>query len=79
MNKIKLLMIVNLFLFLSMLAQIMTGLVLFFGLFAAKAKLFEAITEIHEYNGLILAVLVILHVALNWGWIKSQFFKRNAA
>ena len=79
MNKINALKITNLLLFISMAAQISTGVVLFFGLFMANARLFEAIAQMHRYNGLVAAILVIAHLALNWGWIKSQFFKRSAA
>ena len=78
MNKIALLKVTNLFLFISMLIQLLTGIILFFDLFASKAKLFEMITRLHGYNGFILAVLIIIHLALNWGWIRSQFFKRSA-
>ena len=78
MNKIVLLKITNLFLFISMLAQLCTGIVLFFDLFTGRPKLFEMITQIHRYNGVVLAALVIVHLLLNWGWMKAQFLKRSA-
>ena len=78
MNKTVFLKITNLCLFISMLAQLCTGIVLFFDLFTGKPKLFEMITQIHRYNGVTLAVLVIAHLLLNWGWIKVQFLKRSA-
>ena len=78
MNKAKLLKIVNLLLFISMAAQALTGLVLFFDLFISRAKLFEIISEVHRYNGLVVTLLIITHLAMNWNWIKSQFFKRRA-
>ena len=78
MNKARLLKIVNLLLFISMAAQALTGLVLFFDLFVSRAKLFEIISEVHRYNGLVVALLIITHLAMNWNWIKSQFFKRRA-
>ena len=78
MNKAASLKVTNLFLFISMLAQLFTGIILFFDLFTGKAKLFEMIIRIHRYNGFILALLVVIHLILNWGWIKMQFFKRSA-
>jgi cytochrome b subunit of formate dehydrogenase len=78
MNKARLLKIVNLLLFISMAAQALTGLVLFFDLFVSRAKLFEIISEVHRYNGLVVTLLIITHLAMNWNWIKSQFFKRRA-
>ena len=79
MNKAAVLKVTNLFLFISMSAQVLTGVVLFFDLFTGRAKLFEMIAQIHRYNGLILALLVAIHLALNWGWIRSQFFKIRAS
>ncbi len=29
----------------------------------------------HRFNGLLLALLIVAHVALNWGWIKANIFK----
>ena len=77
-NRATSLKVTNLFLFISILAQALTGAVLFFDLFTGRAKLFEMIIKVHRYNGLILALLVACHLAMNWGWIKSQFFKRRA-
>ena len=78
MNKAKLLKISNLVLFISMIIEVLTGIVLFFDLFVMQAKLFMAMAQIHKYNGIILTALVILHLVLNWGWIRSQFFKISA-
>lgn len=35
----------------------------------------EILEEIHEYNGFLLLGLIAVHVALNWGWVKSNFLK----
>ena len=32
------------------------------------------IFDIHEYNGLLLITLVLVHIYLNWGWIRATFF-----
>ena len=34
----------------------------------------ETVYEIHETAGLIFILLGILHIILNWNWIKSQIF-----
>ena len=26
---------------------------------------------IHRYNGIVLSVLIVIHLSLNWGWVKS--------
>ena len=78
MNKIVLLKITNPFLFISMLAQVCTGIILFFDLFTGRPRLFEMIAQIHRYNGVVLAALVVVHLLLNWGWIKAQFLKSSA-
>ena len=39
----------------------------------------EAFELLHEGGGIVLAVAAILHVILNWNWVKSNFFKRNPA
>jgi len=36
----------------------------------------EAFEVFHEGGGVLLLAGVILHVILNWGWVKAQFFKR---
>ena len=79
MNRSEVLKISNLFLFISMLAQILTGIILFFDLFVMNGALFKLMIEVHKYNGLIITVLIVVHLMLNWGWIRSQFFRRRAA
>lgn len=33
------------------------------------------ISEVHEINPYVLATLLILHLSLNWGWIKINVLK----
>lgn len=75
MNKTAMLKITNLILFISMLLQALTGTWLIFRFFTDKPKIFMGIVKFHEYNGIALVVLVIIHLTLNWGWIKAQFLK----
>lgn len=76
MNKILQLKIVNSILFISAVIQALTGISLAFRLFISMPKIFESIAEIHEHNGFILVVLILIHLILNWGWIKIQIFKK---
>jgi hypothetical protein len=32
--------------------------------------------EIHRAGGLLLAALIVLHVILNWTWIRANYLKR---
>ncbi|MCM8760549.1 MAG: DUF4405 domain-containing protein [Candidatus Omnitrophica bacterium] len=73
MNRAKTLKVVNAALLVSFLAQTVTALIIYFGIDIPDMKL---VYDIHEHNGMIMIVLVLVHVALNWGWIKANFFKR---
>lgn len=71
MDKAKLFKMVNIALLISAAIQIVTSILIFSGILRS-----EAVVEVHEYNGIIFIVLVLIHVYLNWGWIKSQILKR---
>ncbi len=76
MNKAKLLRAVNILLFISFIIQAVTGVIFALGI---RVPYLRALAEIHEYNGLILAAVACVHILLNFGWIKANFFtKRNA-
>jgi hypothetical protein len=36
-------------------------------------KVFEVL---HEGGGIVFAIVVILHIILNWNWIKANFFRK---
>ncbi len=55
--------------------QILTG-IFADPLFALSPKAFEIL---HEDAGFVLAGLAILHVVLNWNWIKATFFRKPMA
>jgi hypothetical protein len=74
MNRGGALTITNIILFVSMSLEALTGLFLFFRLFADRPKVFIAIVEFHEYNGIFLIALVSVHLILNWSWIRGRFF-----
>lgn len=70
MNRTKLLKIINPILFILILSQGTTGL----GHEYIPGELFEVI---HFNGGRLIILFVIIHLALNWGWVKSNYFKKS--
>ena len=68
MKSQKLLLIVNPFLLVSMLIQIVTGIAM---------KQFDASWAhgVHMSNAMLLDLLFLFHIILNWGWIKNNLFR----
>lgn len=71
MNKIALLKITNPLLGLLVLNQILTGL-LADELFKVSPNAFGIL---HVGGGIALVLLVVLHLILNWNWVKASYFK----
>jgi hypothetical protein len=74
MNKAGALRIVNTVLFFSFIMQIITSIII---LLRIKVPHTQLIFEVHEYNGLFMIMVASTHIALNWGWIKANFFKNR--
>ena len=68
--KKKMLRIVNLLIFLVLVYQLSSGL---FGE-SSGVRWFE---ESHNYTGIALGVLVIVHLILNWEWVKMQVKRKK--
>ena len=66
MTKQTALKIVNPLLGLLIINQAFTGM---FHLYLSN----RAYTILHEWGGFFLSAMVIVHVVLNWSWIKAQF------
>lgn len=64
--------IVNPILGILALNQILTGL---FGEHLPP----ETFETLHEGGGILFAVIALIHLALNWGWVRSNFMRRGAA
>jgi len=69
--KSKWLKIVNPILFILMLIQAVTGI----GQRYAGQNAFVLFRRIHFPNGALLVMFFVIHLYLNWGWIKMNFFK----
>lgn len=73
MDKRKWLKIVNVILALSFLMAATGGVIRYF---APDAIPYEAFRLVHPIFGLCMVLSVIAHVSLNFGWIKSTYFKK---
>jgi|WetSurMetagenome_2_1015567.scaffolds.fasta_scaffold632000_2 hypothetical protein len=66
MDRVKKLKIANLFLLISSVIQAIAGLLLL------SPSASETIAEIHKYNGVAIIILIIIHLAFNWEWVKKN-------
>lgn len=66
MTKQSALKIVNPLLGLLIINQALTGM---FHLYLSNS----AFKILHEWGGFVLSAMVIVHVVLNWSWVKAQF------
>ena len=73
MKKSALLKIVNPLLILLFITQALSG-ILHDYLMEVSYETFEII---HGIGGYVFVFLVVVHVTLNWNWVKSTFFKHN--
>ena len=67
MKKNTLLKIINFFVAILFIVQAGTGM--------GHSVLPDRVFSIHGYTGFVFVVFVILHVVLNWTWIRSNFLK----
>ncbi|OHD55039.1 MAG: hypothetical protein A2Y33_14625 [Spirochaetes bacterium GWF1_51_8] len=75
--KSKFLKILNPILFAAALFQMFTITIIklqSWAVLEAPAWIYEA----HEINGLVLIGLIVIHIVLNWPWIKTNIFKIKA-
>jgi len=83
MNKNKVKLLVDVLMFIDFLIIAFSGFVLWFVLPRGSGRLGnefifyrETWLGIHDWTGVILIILLILHLILNWQWIKSWFRKK---
>jgi hypothetical protein len=69
MKKSTLMKTVNLFVAVLFIIQAGTGM--------GRSVLPDSIFSIHGYTGFVFIVFVILHIILNWTWIRSNFLKNK--
>lgn len=68
---VKLLKILNPLLFIAFLTALAAVLIYKIALFPALQGS-ETVYQIHETAGIVFFLLAILHLTLNWNWVKSQ-------
>ncbi len=69
MKRNNMLKIVNPILAVLVTSQILTGV---FG----RALPYTAFEILHKDGGFVLAGVAVLHLILNWNWVKANYFKR---
>ena len=72
MNRLKLMAILVVILFISFLMQALTGLLLLSGtsLFGVTLDIWR---DLHVISAIILLVVIVLHIVVNWSWITTNF------
>lgn len=70
MNKNKMLKIINTVLAVLFLTQVLSGFLHDY----IPGDIFEIV---HEGGAVLLVFFLGLHIYLNWGWVKSSFFKKS--
>jgi quinol-cytochrome oxidoreductase complex cytochrome b subunit len=76
-SKFLILKVTNSLLFITFVIQACTGVALAFHLSFSRPRVYEAVGEIHEYAGFIFIILAVIHISLNWSWIRNQLFKKR--
>ena len=69
MNKTKALKYINPVIAVLILSQLVSGLL-------HKVLHYEVFEVMHKSGGIFLFIGVLIHVALNWGWVKTTFLKK---
>ena len=77
MDKAKLNYTVDLGLIVSFLAAFITGLIKFPGLLRSigietSGIPYREISRVHDWSGLAMGILVVVHIVLNWNWLVAM-------
>ncbi|MDP8211405.1 MAG: hypothetical protein RAO94_07455 [Candidatus Stygibacter australis] len=75
MKKIKALKVVNIFMVLAFLVTALS--LVFYKMIPSAIQGEEFLYEMHELAGTIFILVGIIHLILNFGWIKSMYFKKK--
>ena len=75
MKKIKALKVVNIFMVLAFLVTALS--LVFYKMIPSAIQGDEFLGEIHELAGTIFIIVGFIHLILNYGWIKSMYFKKK--
>ncbi len=75
MKKRKILIIINILLFIAFLTTIISALL--YAIIPSALNGDELVGEIHESAGIVFAIFAIIHISFNWKWIKTQIITRK--
>lgn len=79
MDKIKLNYIVNIGLLISFLVVLVTAILKWPGLIRKSTLPITNISFLHDWSGVVMTALVLIHLILNWNWIVAvtkKYFKK---
>ena len=70
MTKNKALKIINPILAILLITQLLSGMF-------NEYLPYEVFEVVHEWGGFLFAILIVVHLILNWNWVKTNFFKKR--
>jgi hypothetical protein len=74
MNRLMFLRIANMALLVCFALQAVTSTIIFFDIQVPNMKF---VLKSHIYNGLAMIALAMIHIILNWGWIRTNYFRKK--
>ncbi len=75
MNRFSVLRKLNPLVFLVIIIQVVTAVIFLFSPARFMGSFGGWPYYVHRFNGIFLVILVGIHLALNWGWVKANIFK----
>ena len=76
MVKFSSLLVINTLVFILILIQFISGLIIWYGFEEASFPFAELVEHLHPINGFLLAIFIILHLYMNRRWIRAQFMPK---
>ena len=81
MDRLKLKLLVDMGMAISFLVLALTGLFKWPSLMMNFSGVygiidFRLMSKIHDWSGVVLVLFILVHLCLNWTWIKSWFVKK---
>lgn len=75
MKKVAWLRLVNVFVMLSF--CIVTLSMVLYKFIPSPLQYHEVVGEVHEISGIVFILLIVVHLSLNWNWVKAQYLKKR--
>ena len=68
MNRLKLLIIVDIIAFILFIVSMVSGIFLWLKIYIFSKHI---LTNIHNISSIILCIIIIYHIVIHWNWIKN--------